>query len=283
MICVNLSFVISNKKDVYMMYFDDYMAGINELSQIVQSLETICAEMSQVPNIIILEHMYKNDCEKLFRDAGYAIGKVRKNDFTKYHWHYYYGDDKYKIKQLEKTCREYNREFRKIKRKYKKCEKLCAKIYGDVLRKLSHGNKFQDVIADDKRLKLIVEKLKAEATIKEAETKEHEATIATEKAKKAEADAKKAAEDAKIAQAVAQKKQAEAKIKEADAVIAAAEKAKADLAIEKHKTEQLRLQAEERKAREEEAILSVEERCRIMYDEFLKTLQGGIVNPAKTK
>lgn len=213
--------------------FDKYMDGFNDLLQIVQSLETVYVRMSQVTNIESLKEIYNDDCHSLFEDAGYAIDKVRKNDITQCRRRYScYSNDK--TKQFKKTCREYNREFRKIKRKYKEYEKLCAKIYADGLIKFSRGNELQDVIVNDKRLKLIVEKLKAEA-----------------------------------------------KIKEADAVIAAAEKAKADLAIEEHKTEQLRLQAEERKAREEEAILSVEERCKIMYNEFLNTLQDSIVNPTR--
>ena len=206
------------KKDVYMR-FDYYMEHIQKLLQIVQDLENLCVQMSQMTDIKKLNTMFKKDCRHLFSSAQHAIRKIE------YYKQYIRYED----------C-ELNKEVAKITARCKEYENLCVKTHADTLQRLVFGPQVSYITSDNERLKLVVEKLEAEA-----------------------------------------------KIKEADAVIAAAEKAKADLAIEEHKTEQLRLQAEERKAREEEAILSVEERCRIMYNEFLETLQGGIVNPAKIK
>lgn len=220
----------NKKKDLYMnMDFENYMDGFRDFSQIVQKLGTICVEMSHATDIKSLKRMYDYDCDTLSIHAEWAIRKVKDNDFTKYFWLYGYNGDKYKIKQLAKLCREYNKEFRKIKRTYKKTEKRCAKVYGDVLQKLYQGTKTQDVISDNKSSNLILEKFKAET-----------------------------------------------KIKEANATIAAAEATKAKLAIEQQKTEQLRLQAEERKEKEEQEILLVEERYRMMIDEFMNTVQHNV-------
>ena len=211
-------------------YFTWYMQGVSKLAQVVQDLEKICTRMLQVKDIARLHRIYNYDCNVLFNRANDAIRDIDKYDFTKHNYRVPTRDER---EIYEKICNEQNAKVAKLWESYQEYKKLCVTTYSYVLNNLV-GNVGECIIMDNGKFKLVVEKLKAEA-----------------------------------------------KIKEANAMIAAAEKAKADLAIEEHKTEQLRLQAEERKAREEEAILSVEERCRIMYNEFLETLQGGIVNPTR--
>ena len=279
-----MSSIIANKKDLYMagLMFSEYVDGVQKLSQAVQDLECLCGQMLQETDVEKVKKMHDHGYFPI-RDAWMqALKVVYSNDYSKFDFVYNETtNDKIFIEEYKKRCGILNEVVEELKQKFQENKASYVKIYADTLHNLYLGKKLGYITSDNERLKLIVEKLQAEATIKEAEIKEHEATIATENAKQAEAKAKKAEEIAKAAQAESQKKQAEAKIREADAVIADAEKSKADLAIEEHKTEQLRLQAEERKAREEEAILSVEERCRIMYNEFLNTLQSGIVNPTR--
>ena len=219
------------------MRFEYYMEYIQELMHVVQELENLCVQMSQMTDIEKLNSMFNYDCDSLCRDAKYYIKQIKNNDYTTVR-----ANDKTTV-EYQKRCEILNKEVAKLTARYEEYEVLCVKTHADTLQRLIFGPQFAYITSDNERLKLVVEKLQAEAKIKESEIKKNEATIATENAKKAEAN----------------------------------------LAIEEHKTEQLRLQAEERKAREEEAILSVEERCKIMYNEFLNTLQGGIVNPDKTK
>lgn len=216
--------------------FNKYVEGVQKLLQAVQDLECLCGQMLQETDVEKVKKMHDRDYLSI-RDAWMqALKVVDSNDYSKFDFEYNETyNDKIIIEEYKKRCGILNEVVEKLKQKFQENKASYVKIYADTLHNLCLGKKLGYITSDDERVKLIVEKIKAEA-----------------------------------------------KIKEADAVIASAEKAKADLAIEEHKTKQLILQAEERKAREEEAILSLEERCKIMYNEFLGTLQASIVNPNKT-
>ena len=209
--------------------FDKYCEGIQTLYQVVLDTENLVIQLSQAGTIDEASNIEKTRFE-LRNKANTAIRQVEDNDYSKGKFTYNNtNNEEIRIIEYQKRCETMNKDFAKIKARYEEAVRLFYKTYCDILQNISLGTNAKSIPSDNETFKLIVQKLEAEA-----------------------------------------------KIKEADAVIAAAEKAKADLAIEENKTKQLQLQADERKAREEEAIMSMEERCQIMYNEYLKTLQEGI-------
>jgi len=240
------------------MSFEDYMEGIQKLLGIVQELENLCIQMSQMTDIKNLNKMFNNDCDNLFSEAKYAIKQIEKNDYTNVEYTGYArgfnGNDDERISEYQKRCKILNVEVAKLTARYQEYKNLCVKTHADTLQKLILGAQFVYITSDNERLKLVVEKLQAEASIKESETKQQ----------------------AKI-------KEAEIKQHEATVATQNAKKEEAKLAIETQKTEQKRLDAEERKAKEEQDILPLEERFRIMFNEFVNTIQGNVAGSIRQK
>ena len=219
--------------------FKIYMKGIQDLLQIVQDLEKLCIKVSQTTDVEKLDEMYSNYFH--LHDLGQAaIIQIEKNDYSRYEFDL---NDPGNLEAAITAYKEYSKttkkKVQKIKEKYKEYEIIFVNIYTNALHNLTFANNAECLTSV-----YVTSKNKLFAGIRQKR--------------------------------ILKKLQAKAKIKEADAMIAATEKAQAEHDIEKEKTEQLRLQAEERKAREEAEILPMEERYRMMFDEFMNTVQGNV-------
>lgn len=183
----------------YAQLFNEYCEEVKNLAYYADQIEAVCAEMATMKKTDEIKEFFEEKLSELITRVNVCVNNLEdKEQRSLFRSGYSYPP-------------EYKPMFKTPRKEYKKSLKRCAKyikICQKIVNIASQGKCIGQNISN-KRLQLIVQKLQAEATIKDAEIKKSAATFAAENAKKAQAEALTAVENAKQAEIQARSREQE--------------------------------------------------------------------------
>lgn len=183
----------------YARNFNIYCDEVKNLGYYADQLEALCAEMTTMEKPDEINTLFEEKFTELLHRVNVCVENLKNNE------------QRSLFRSGYSYPPEYKSQFKAPRKEYKKSLKRClkyTKICQKIMSTASQGKCLGQSLSN-KRLKLIVQKLQAEATIKDAENKKNEAVIAVENANKAQAEALAAAENAKKAKIEARSREAE--------------------------------------------------------------------------